>query len=587
MISLQNTERGDDMARTFFWLALTFSYSFCSTELFAIPPSGTTWAMVPGLSDEFDTLHANPTGDGLDTNKWWDFHPNWDGRLPSQFSPNNSWVEDGKLKLRSTPLISSMDQVNDPFNDHWVDSAIITSRAEAQPGDYLEASIKTAGLSMTSSWWFRQGSKSEIDVLENIGLPAAPGLTHRESEMSYNTHFYDPGPNEARGGNAQMIDEFGQPLLSRENFITYGMWWKNPTEIRMYYNDIEVATITPAGLIDEGLNMFFDMEVFHWVGFPTLESLNDPSRNTMEVDWVRGYRPVENSSPTNLVDNPGFEVSHPAQPSRPDFWVDCGNYDCGASLPFEMRSDEDARSGNWSLKVDNSRATSFGQFREIRSRDNVYSVLPGDTVQHQVWLKLTEAWEGTNDTFALGLRLNGDASQPRTGAGQVVASDGTVLAAFEDVSTIPRELTINDLFGGDYLGEWVKIEYELEIPETDGNGAPVQYITSLAFINNKTTGETGEGVLFLDDFSLEVLNDSTGDHDLDGDVDGADFLAWQRNESPNGVDIIDLLRWQGDYAGAVETLANASIVPEPGSLAVLFVAAATAMQRRCRLLLVE
>ncbi len=38
--------------------------------------------------------------------------------------------------------------------------------------------------------------------------------------------------------------------------------------------------------------MFFDTEVFSWVGNPTVANLDNPDRNTMYVDWVKGWRLV-------------------------------------------------------------------------------------------------------------------------------------------------------------------------------------------------------------------------------------------------------------------------------------------------------
>jgi hypothetical protein len=56
-----------------------------------------------------------------------------------------------------------------------------------------------------------------------------------------------------------------------------------------------------------------------------------------------------------------------------------------------------------------------------------------------------------------------------------------------------------------------------------------------------------------------------GDFDLDGDVDGRDFLLWQRNSA-----IGDLADWQSNYGN--ETLAAATAVPEPSSFAVFTLA---------------
>ena len=62
-----------------------------------------------------------------------------------------------------------------------------------------------------------------------------------------------------------------------------------------------------------------------------------------------------------------------------------------------------------------------------------------------------------------------------------------------------------------------------------------------------------------------------GDFDTDGDVDGADFLAWQRGESPNGATSGDLALWQNNF-GSVTSLAATETVPEPNSLLLLGIA---------------
>ena len=59
---------------------------------------------------------------------------------------------------------------------------------------------------------------------------------------------------------------------------------------------------------------------------------------------------------------------------------------------------------------------------------------------------------------------------------------------------------------------------------------------------------------------------TAGDFDGDGDVDGRDFLKWQRGESPNPFSSGDLSAWQGNYGFG--SLAAVS-VPEPGCLVLL------------------
>ena len=55
------------------------------------------------------------------------------------------------------------------------------------------------------------------------------------------------------------------------------------------------------------------------------------------------------------------------------------------------------------------------------------------------------------------------------------------------------------------------------------------------------------------------------DFDADGDVDAADFIAWQRGESPNPLSPADLALWQNQYGSGSALLATGTSVPEPDS----------------------
>jgi len=56
-----------------------------------------------------------------------------------------------------------------------------------------------------------------------------------------------------------------------------------------------------------------------------------------------------------------------------------------------------------------------------------------------------------------------------------------------------------------------------------------------------------------------------GDFDGDGDVDGADFLEWQRTDGT----VTGLTDWQTNYGRVVPPLAASSVVPEPSSTMLL------------------
>lgn len=115
--------------------------------------------------------------------------------------------------------------------------------------------------------------------------------------------------------------------------------------------------------------------------------------------------------------------------------------------------------------------------------------------------------------------------------------------------------------GNDYYG-WIGLE-------TNAPGKPIAeaLITKWAFETSPNTpiqtGDTGGSV-----------DPTAGDFDGDGDVDGRDFLAWQRDP-----DIGNLADWQNNYG--TPSLSAFKAVPEPSSLALLMMGAgAMAFNRR-------
>jgi hypothetical protein len=100
------------------------------------------------------------------------------------------------------------------------------------------------------------------------------------------------------------------------------------------------------------------------------------------------------------------------------------------------------------------------------------------------------------------------------------------------------------------------------------------------FANGSGNGETGAAAQptgareFFFNNLLITSPGVAGDYDADGDVDGNDFLVWQRtldsttnlaaDGSKNGVvDGADLTVWRGHFSSATELTA---VVPEPAAV---------------------
>ena len=78
----------------------------------------------------------------------------------------------------------------------------------------------------------------------------------------------------------------------------------------------------------------------------------------------------------------------------------------------------------------------------------------------------------------------------------------------------------------------------------------------------------------------DVPTGLAGDFDDDGDVDGADFLEWQRGQSPDPLSADDLGDWLANFGDASPLTASVTAVPEPSTLVLFLMAAAPIRFRR-------
>ena len=101
----------------------------------------------------------------------------------------------------------------------------------------------------------------------------------------------------------------------------------------------------------------------------------------------------------------------------------------------------------------------------------------------------------------------------------------------------------------------------IRLLEFDADGTTVHVKTYSPYLNQ---WDTSPDTFY--DITLSPI--TAGDFDSDGDVDGGDFLVWQRGGSPNPRSATDLAIWQNSFGSAQLLTANV-IVPEPVTLLLL------------------
>ncbi|QDS98506.1 PEP-CTERM sorting domain-containing protein [Adhaeretor mobilis] len=158
---------------------------------------------------------------------------------------------------------------------------------------------------------------------------------------------------------------------------------------------------------------------------------------------------------------------------------------------------------------------------------------------------------------------------------------------FTSTAAVDGDTTVNDIteIGGD--------NYDIG----RANGDPQWTTRSAPAFYTSTAGDIGSTVYFGMEFQdpistnllfprIDVINltvggmtGTPGDLDDDGDVDGADFLEFQRTDGSAA----GLTAFQDNY-GTVPALASVSAVPEPSSLLLLALTATTGLttRQRCR-----
>ncbi len=209
--------------------------------------------------------------------------------------------------------------------------------------------------------------------------------------------------------------------------------------------------------------------------------------------------------------------------------------------------------------------------------DNVLSVNHyGQTYSGPV-VVANNALYATEDGRAITITGNGD----RTVVGNVGVGDhlpsflgddlpawdptGNLLADFESFAS----MNAFPIAGSDLIGEG-DATYQ---PDVDFNGVSRSGTNDVGAYVYDSNGNPGWVITSAFKEFLELLD---GDFDNDNDVDGADFLAWQRD----GLNATDLDAWEANFGTTGLPVTASTSVPEPSTGVIIFVCCGVCAMRR-------
>ncbi|MEM8947097.1 MAG: hypothetical protein AAGD11_18130 [Planctomycetota bacterium] len=174
--------------------------------------------------------------------------------------------------------------------------------------------------------------------------------------------------------------------------------------------------------------------------------------------------------------------------------------------------------------------------------------------------------------------LNADAVQE----GVSLVLDGSTVATLLGGSPTLGDNASEDLVDADGTITLMSAAAELttlRASASDVRSRVINGLTGLSYLDDPTAWniEDWDGIAPIAALSVDGGN---GDFDDDGDVDGSDFLAWQRGLG-NTFTPADLAAWQSTYGTSALAAANATSLPEPtGSILVLLALLGSTQTRR-------
>lgn len=297
------------------------------------------WVLNKAVSDEFE-------GTTLDEDRWFIVgkfengkpvykdpdHPDrevWIGRAPAQFSGRNYRIEDGVLKLETRwepdfPFSTEKGLDNVQYQYENITTAAIINRKLFRYG-YMEVRAKAADAEISSALWMtrhesengqRNDTELELDIFEHFGSHRKPGKSHRDRDLWWTIHDWDPKFGHENGKNVTYTETKDLGFRVAGGFHTYGFEWSE-TGIRYFidgklFSDASIEDIEKFAkkkgrdkgyVVDKAMHLWLDSESFPWRGFPdskvdleanSPEGEKDDGVVDFEIEYLRVWQTPQN-----------------------------------------------------------------------------------------------------------------------------------------------------------------------------------------------------------------------------------------------------------------------------------------------------
>lgn len=257
-------------------------------------PLGAGWTFAPEYGDEFNAP-------ALDTNKWWDFNPDFYGRKPGYFARENVSLTNGCLRLLARNQNSAEVTVENRVRGYDLFTTATVKGKRPVLYGYFEARCQGMRSGVCNAFWlydplcgqpekYLPGRYSEeIDIFELFGKPAK-----REFDRTLFQTVYRIKTPYVEG----LVSSRQQSLRNNQHnikvdfdfwadFHVYAFQWT--PEVMVWYLDGREIFRRPNDHFKAPLRIMLDCEIMRaWSGDPDPADL--PS--VFLVDYLRVWRPA-------------------------------------------------------------------------------------------------------------------------------------------------------------------------------------------------------------------------------------------------------------------------------------------------------